>query len=275
MKTILANMAFAIPVLASAMLALPSQTLATTVQPDATWDAVLHSGNTIGGTGGSTTVGGTVSLNSSGLSATATGTLNLTLLPSVSANTFAAYNSGNASSYVFLESYFTVSGPTGYNVPVIITASGGITQSVITPNQVYLDLGTPTGILSVASACLPAHGNGCGSETVQSSFSGSYAFTLASGKQDNLQLIVSINSNGLFIGSGQTDTQSGYLDPMIEIDPTYQYADLFSIVTSSNVGNCPAATPIPAALPLFASGLGALGLLGWRRKRRASAAIGA
>jgi hypothetical protein len=29
-------------------------------------------------------------------------------------------------------------------------------------------------------------------------------------------------------------------------------------------------TPIPAALPLFATGLGALGLLGWRRKRRAT-----
>jgi hypothetical protein len=30
-------------------------------------------------------------------------------------------------------------------------------------------------------------------------------------------------------------------------------------------------TPLPAALPLFASGLGALGLLGWRRKRKAAA----
>jgi hypothetical protein len=28
------------------------------------------------------------------------------------------------------------------------------------------------------------------------------------------------------------------------------------------------ATPLPAALPLFATGLGALGLLGWRRKRK-------
>jgi hypothetical protein len=28
------------------------------------------------------------------------------------------------------------------------------------------------------------------------------------------------------------------------------------------------ATPLPAAFPLFATGLGALGLLGWRRKRR-------
>jgi hypothetical protein len=33
-----------------------------------------------------------------------------------------------------------------------------------------------------------------------------------------------------------------------------------------------ASTPLPAALPLFATGLGALGFLGWRRKRRAEAA---
>ena len=32
-----------------------------------------------------------------------------------------------------------------------------------------------------------------------------------------------------------------------------------------------AETPLPAALPLFATGLGALGLLGWRRKKNAAA----
>ncbi len=37
----------------------------------------------------------------------------------------------------------------------------------------------------------------------------------------------------------------------------------------------PGATPLPAALPLFATGLGALGLFGWRRKRKAFAAIAA
>jgi hypothetical protein len=31
-----------------------------------------------------------------------------------------------------------------------------------------------------------------------------------------------------------------------------------------------ATAPIPAALPLFASGIGALGVLGWRRKRKAA-----
>jgi uncharacterized protein (TIGR03118 family) len=33
------------------------------------------------------------------------------------------------------------------------------------------------------------------------------------------------------------------------------------------------ATPLPAALPLFATGLGALGLLGWRRKRKARTSL--
>ena len=32
-------------------------------------------------------------------------------------------------------------------------------------------------------------------------------------------------------------------------------------------------TPIPAALPLFATGLGALGLIGWRRKRKQNSLI--
>jgi hypothetical protein len=32
-------------------------------------------------------------------------------------------------------------------------------------------------------------------------------------------------------------------------------------------------TPLPAALPLFATGIGGLGLLGWRRKRKAQAVV--
>jgi hypothetical protein len=41
-------------------------------------------------------------------------------------------------------------------------------------------------------------------------------------------------------------------------------------MTSFGVGNSPAVAPIPAVLPLLASGLGALGALG-RRKRKAAA----
>lgn len=44
----------------------------------------------------------------------------------------------------------------------------------------------------------------------------------------------------------------------------------FDIGPATSGGNGGAATPLPAALPLFATGLGAMGLLGWRRKRKAA-----
>jgi hypothetical protein len=46
-----------------------------------------------------------------------------------------------------------------------------------------------------------------------------------------------------------------------------------SLINASFNDSTIVATPIPAALPLFATGLGALGLLGWRRKRKAPAAV--
>jgi hypothetical protein len=46
---------------------------------------------------------------------------------------------------------------------------------------------------------------------------------------------------------------------------------LITEVSTADVTIATAATPLPAALPLFATGLGGLGLLGWRRKRKAQA----
>jgi hypothetical protein len=50
----------------------------------------------------------------------------------------------------------------------------------------------------------------------------------------------------------------------LSFDPSTTYGDAdFTVFL---------ATPVPAALPLFATGLAGLGLLGWRRKRKAQAA---
>jgi hypothetical protein len=49
-------------------------------------------------------------------------------------------------------------------------------------------------------------------------------------------------------------------------DPNYQVNFSLSQLTGAGPGE----TPIPGALSLFASGLGGLGLLGWRRKRKAA-----
>ena len=65
-----------------------------------------------------------------------------------------------------------------------------------------------------------------------------------------------------------------FFDVFVEITippGTYQYSTpLYPEQTGTlNV------TPVPAALPLFATGLGALGLFGWRRRRKIEAATAA
>lgn len=54
-------------------------------------------------------------------------------------------------------------------------------------------------------------------------------------------------------------------------DSQYVWAEsnAFTVFASAPISG----TPLPAALPLLASGLGGLGLLSWRRKRKAQAAI--
>jgi len=56
----------------------------------------------------------------------------------------------------------------------------------------------------------------------------------------------------------------------------YESGYLYNGMTLGGAGQAdPVATPLPAALPLFATALGGLGLLGWRRKRKNTAAIAA
>jgi hypothetical protein len=64
------------------------------------------------------------------------------------------------------------------------------------------------------------------------------------------------------LGSGPTDIQ-------LVFDTTMSGGEGFSFDFSIH-GIDPVATPLPGALPLFASGLVGLGLLGWRRKKKAA-----
>lgn len=69
-------------------------------------------------------------------------------------------------------------------------------------------------------------------------------------------------------------TSTGYVAAYV--DPFFVAPDGYSIILGPGVTNSPpggvSATPLPAALPLFSSGLAAAGLIGWRRKRKASLA---
>src|SRR6185437_7250892 len=68
----------------------------------------------------------------------------------------------------------------------------------------------------------------------------------------------------------------GGLDFSSVVFSSTQAAFEFAGLSATETGNGPGETPLPATLPLFASGLGVMGLLGWRKKKRKnSAAIAA
>jgi hypothetical protein len=70
------------------------------------------------------------------------------------------------------------------------------------------------------------------------------------------------------------DNGFSWTDAADVLMPTTGYAAAyghgFEAVTAAQDAG---AAPLPGALPLFATGLGALGLLGWRRKRTARAVV--
>ena len=72
--------------------------------------------------------------------------------------------------------------------------------------------------------------------------------------------------------SFQSDLGSFHL--ILALNPTINSGILFDNAVQHGLGGAISfeATPLPAALPLFASGASVLGFLGWRRKRKAQAA---
>jgi hypothetical protein len=117
----------------------------------------------------------------------------------------------------------------------------------------------------------------------------SQSFTTLTQVFPNVSANILMSMNGLassFSGSGSaggTVSVSAEIDPFFFIDTLlfaewYPNLDInqYSIVLNAEFLNIPAGagdatTPLPGALPLFASGLGGLSLLGWRRKKKAKA----
>jgi hypothetical protein len=95
-------------------------------------------------------------------------------------------------------------------------------------------------------------GTGTGTLVVPFDLSINYSDTLTIIGGTTLSILVGSNIwnvvvNGLTIGPNSGGPETGYL--------------------TAQVSDPPAATPLPAALVLFGTGLGAMGFFGWRRKR--------
>lgn len=66
-----------------------------------------------------------------------------------------------------------------------------------------------------------------------------------------------------------TPTVVGSISEIILVAAELQYDNVDAISTRLTiVGRAISPVPVPAALPLLATGLGALGVIGWRRKKR-------
>jgi hypothetical protein len=159
-----------------------------------------------------------------------------------------------------------------YNIPSLsaqVTAgAGGITNVIdnLTYNIMFAGTGSGTTSVNVqASTTLTGAG------TVSESILG--VLSLSDTQSVNESLPFTINQIytvtmliNLFPEFGGTASASA--------DPIFTPLDAgITLETSAGIGNNSpvGATPIPAALPLFATGIGGLGLLGWRRKRKAQA----
>jgi len=98
-------------------------------------------------------------------------------------------------------------------------------------------------------------------------FNSSEPFTIQSGGPSNEFGGISITQSGNSVlgseGSG-TIQFIGTYSSISWTNPVNEFYYGFTVGAPGTVG----AVPLPATLPLFASGLGALGLLGWRRKRK-------
>ena len=137
----------------------------------------------------------------------------------------------------------------GSTLEVVVTATGALTPGGAPPGDYVLApaWSFPGGSNLLAPFSYVAEGN-----PVPPSTNGCFTSNLTC----NIDYFFTPISTGLF-----TTTQEVFFQT--------SFGGFGETITLEGTGV--AATPIPAALPLFATGLGGLGLLGWRRKRKARA----
>ncbi len=159
--------------------------------------------------------------------------------------------------------------------PVILISAGigtdpaapfGLTDVSFTHNTSIPNfVGPPFAIQTIFNGSLTL--SGLSSNGLTGSYTGTFQlFNDATGGTIHLDLTNLVGSGGLigFTGFGTADGTVVFSQPL----PPSGFDGTFDVRVNAAFG----AAPIPAALPLFATGLGALGLVGWRRKRKAALA---
>ncbi len=190
-------------------------------------------------------------------------------------------------------------GPGAFTGSITYDTTGATSAGGNTFANVFSDINFSIGTGSVASQATPTT-NGLtqvqlvtGEDALLSTFAGSFGATGVTGVAvESVGLELRTINGGDFFGStsslfsslidGQVltlGTEIGFVSLVVRyvggagLDTTILLAGNFGNLTATVESDTQISTvPLPAALPLFAGGLGLLGLLGWRRKRTVAAA---
>ncbi len=169
-----------------------------------------------------------------------------------------------ASMYTAMNYSFEITGPTA-TASVLVNAQGGMSITSLIPNtnataavtlQIY-DVSNGPATVNEIHQVGPSSGS-------SDSFTIARDYTFSTNTLYHVDMMASLS--GAVYGSN-TLSLSAFIDPSFTIDGPN--AGDYGIFFSDGFG--PSPVPIPAALPLFTTGLGALGLLGWRRKQKSAA----
>ena len=157
-----------------------------------------------------------------------------------------------------------VAGPDGF-VPIQVNAQGGyaVDYGITSPNGVPADVHAQTQ-LNFGTGSDNTHWDCCSSGSGGFVEDGVYDF--------HTNQVYTVWLYAVLSGEVAGNVSGGYFTASLFLDPVFTIAasdpSLYSLQFSSGIGNSPAAVPLPAAFPLFASGLGATGLFLRRRRKR-------
>jgi hypothetical protein len=172
-------------------------------------------------------------------------------IPRVSASALA--NAGATASAQSIVNYFVAFSGSDGTIPVNIQAFGDVNS---TGGRAFLQLTIQK--IDGVNVFVEAHDITGGSQVL--SLNQTYILDA------NTLYRVIMDTEAFSLGSGGAAS--------VDLDPFFVAPDGYSVLTSDGIGNASpvAATPLPAALPLFAGGIGLIGLLARRRKRKAALA---